>query len=128
MSEDDLTSRESNASLSKSWEAENAQHLSLPLFLPDELDIFTNKMTSEAFIFHAKTIDYSALDHIEYSQKDYQFIVHLKDGRTQDLGVKAQWLIRPYIKRAKEISVVKTKDKVSVDGVILPLVHTNLDT
>lgn len=127
MTDDIKTDTEQQASLSDRWSEQSSSFIKVPLFKPEELDIFTNKMTNEAFIFHGKVVDYTVIDHIEYHQKAYRFIVHYKDGRSQDLGVKAQWIIRPYIKNANEISIVRTENQKSVDGVIVPLIHTDLD-
>lgn len=123
---DDKINIEDDKKLAKSWGAGSGA-IKAPLFLPDEMDIYTNKLTYETFIFHGKVIDYTQLDHIVYNAQDYSMTVHHKDGRTQDLGIKVQWLLRPYIKHANEISIVRTQDKVSVDGVIIPLVHAQPD-
>lgn len=111
--------------LSQSWSSETSARIKTPLFLPEELDIFTNKATYEAFIFHGKEIKYDLLDHLEYNAQDYSVTVHYKDGRTQDLGVKIQWLVRPYLKHSTEINIVRTRDKRSIDGTVVPLVHTH---
>lgn len=124
---DDDKKEEKPQKLSDNWQEGSGTHLKKPLFKPEELDIYSNKLTYESFIFHAKKIKYDELDHIVYNADDYSMTVCYKDGRTQDLGVKIQWLLRPYIKHAQEISIVRTKDKVAVDGVIIPLVHTNPD-
>ncbi len=126
MSNDDVQNENSN-SLSENWQSGGAGTIKKPLFKPEELDIYTNKLTHEAFIFHAIKINYDQLDHMEYDATDYSMTVCYKDGRTQDLGVKIQWLIRPYIKHANEINIVRTKDQVAVDGIIIPLVHRNVD-
>lgn len=93
------------------------------LFMPDEMDIYCNKVTKEAFIFHGKTIDYATLDHMEYDHKTYQVDVFMKDGSVLDLGVKIQWLIRPYFSKAEEVQIVRTKDGEAVDGTFIPLIH-----
>lgn len=91
------------------------------LFQPDELDLFVNKVTLEAYIFHGKEVNYSVLERLEYDPEDFSIDVIKKDGTRLDLGVKAQWLIRPYFSKAHEVSMVRTKDGKSVDGVILPI-------
>ncbi len=93
------------------------------LFLPDEMDIYCNKMTKESFIFHGKTIDYDTLERMEYDANDYSVDVFLKDGSVLDLGVKIQWLIRPYFTKAEEIQIVRTKDGEAVDGTFIPITH-----
>lgn len=94
-----------------------------PLFGKDELDIYINKITQEAFIFHGKDVDYSLIERLEYHPVKYSVDVILKDGTRQDLGVRIQWLVRPYFSKAKEINIVQTKNGESVKGVIVPLVH-----
>ena len=93
------------------------------LFLPDELDIYCNKVTKESFIFHGKKLDYETLDRLEYDPKKHTVDVFMKDGTVLDLGVKIQWLIRPYFKKADEIHVVQTKDGEAVDGTTIPIAH-----
>ena len=93
------------------------------LFLPDEMDIYCNKITRETFIFHGKTIDYDSLDHMVYHHGDYTVDVILKDGRVMDLGVKIQWLIRPYFSKAEEVQIIQTKEGKAVNGTFVPLIH-----
>jgi hypothetical protein len=93
------------------------------LFMPDEMDIYCNKVTKETFIFHGKTIDYESLERLEYDPKTYTVDVFKKDGSVMDLGVKIQWLIRPYFTKAQEIQIVQTKDGKSINGTFLPITH-----
>lgn len=93
------------------------------LFLPEEMDIYINKVTLEAYIFHGKKIDYETLDRLEYNPKAYTVDVVKKDGTRVDLGVKIQWLVRPYFSKAHEINIVQTKEGQSIDGVVIPIVH-----
>ncbi len=93
------------------------------LFTPEELDIYVNKMTLEAYIFHGKAVDYDMLERLEYNPKKHTVEVVKKDGTRLDLGVKIQWLVRPYFSKAEEINVVQTKDGKSINGVVLPISH-----
>jgi hypothetical protein len=93
------------------------------LFAEDEMDVYCNKMTKEAFIFHAVEIDYSALERMEYNHDTFRAKVFMKDGRELDLGVKIQWLIRPYFSKAQEVQVIRTVDGEPVDGTFIPLSH-----
>jgi len=93
------------------------------LFLPDEMDIYCNKVTKESFIFHGKDVDYGSLERMEYNPSDYSVDVFLKDGTVLDLGVKIQWLIRPYFTKANEIQIVQTKDGQAINGTFLPITH-----
>lgn len=93
------------------------------MFLPEEMDIYCNKITKETFIFHGKKIDYETLDRMEYDPKTHTVDVYKKDGTIWDLGVKIQWLIRPYFTKAEEIQIVQTKDGQAIDGTFLPITH-----
>lgn len=93
------------------------------LFLPEEMDIYVNKVTLDSYIFHGKEIDYNSLERLEYDPMDYRVTVVHKDGTTQDLGVKIQWLVRSYFTKSKHINVVQTKDGETIDGCTVPLVH-----
>jgi hypothetical protein len=93
------------------------------MFLPDEMDIYCNKVTKETFIFHGKDIDYDTLDRMEYDPKTHTVDVFRKDGSIMDLGVKIQWLIRPYFTKAEEIQIVQTKDGNAVNGTFIPITH-----
>ncbi len=95
------------------------------LFKPDELDIYCNKVTLDAYIFHGKTVAYETIDHLEYDAKHHTVNVFMKDGTHMDLGVKIQWLVRPYFSKAKEVNIVQTKDGQQVTSTIVPLLHTN---
>jgi len=93
------------------------------LFLPEEMDIYCNKITKETFVFHAKTIDYDSLERMEYNPKDYSVEVFKKDGTSVDLGVKIQWLLRPYFTKSTEVQIVQTKDGQAINGTFLPITH-----
>jgi hypothetical protein len=107
--------------IKQEWESGSGSDL--VLFKPEEMDIYVNKVTLEAYIFHSKTIDYAGLERLEYDPADHSVVVIRKDGVRMDLGVKIQWLVRPYFTKAQEINIVQTKDGKSIDGVIVPLVH-----
>ena len=93
------------------------------LFTEDELDIYCNKVTKEAFIFHSMELDYKTFERMEYNHKDYSVTVFMKDGRELDLGVKIQWLLRPYFSKAQEVQIIRTKDGDPIDGTFIPLLH-----
>ncbi len=93
------------------------------LFTPDEMDIYCNKVTLESYIFHGKDVNYDIIHYLEYDPVEKRVDVVMKDGTRLDLGVKIQCLVRPYFTRAKEISIVQTKNREPVDGTIVPLIH-----
>ena len=93
------------------------------LFTEDEIDIYVNKATLNCYFFHGIEVDYGNLKQLEYDPIDNSVIVRRNDNTAQDLGVKIQWLIRPYFTKADVIYFVQTKDGESVDGTSVPLVH-----
>ena len=93
------------------------------LFTADEMDIYCNKVTLEAYIFHGKDVDYEPIHYLEYDPKEKRIDVVMKDNSRMDLGVKIQWLVRPYLTKSKEVSIVQTKDREPIDGTIVPLIH-----
>ena len=95
------------------------------LFLPDEMDIYCNKVTLETFVFHGKDVDYDALDYMEYDHKKHTADVYMKDGSVLDLGAKIQWLLRPYFSKSEEVQIVQTKDGNAINGTFIPLKHKN---
>ena len=97
------------------------------MFTPDEMDIYCNKVTRETYIFHGKDVDYDAIHYLEYDPKEKRVDVVMKDSARLDLGVKIQWLVRPYFTKAKEVSIVQTKDHEPIDGTVVPLIHKGQD-
>lgn len=108
-------------SASKSWVSGSKP----ALFAPDELDIYCNKVTVEAFVFHAKPIDYASIDHMEYDHKAHTVDVVFKNNKVMDLGVGIEWVVRPYFSKAREVCMAQTKDGKSLAGTVVPLKHKN---
>lgn len=92
------------------------------LFDPKEFDIYVNKITLEAYIFHAKPVEHNIV-RFEYDPTDHSVTVVKEDGTRLDLGAKIQWLVRPYFTKAREIAVVQTKDGEALEGFMVPLFH-----
>jgi hypothetical protein len=92
------------------------------LFAPGEMDIYVNKITLEAYIFHGKPVEQN-IERLEYDPDDHMVTVVKKDGTIMDLGVKIQWLVRPYFTRAQQVGIVRTKDGETVDGFYVPMIH-----
>ncbi len=95
------------------------------LFTADEFDIYCNRVTLDAYIFHGKDVDYDAIDHLEYDHKNHTVDIILTNGMIMDLGVKISWLIRPHFSKAKEVQIIKTKDNQAIEGTVKPLIHKN---
>tara|TARA_B100002003_G_C14021453_1_gene492562 strand:- start:330 stop:704 length:375 start_codon:yes stop_codon:yes gene_type:complete len=92
------------------------------LFAPEEFDIYVNKITMEAYIFHAIPVKQD-ISRLEYNPKDHSVTVVKKDGTQMDLGAKVQWLVRPYFTKAREVGIVQTKDGEILDGFMVPIIH-----
>ncbi|MAF97657.1 MAG: hypothetical protein CMH26_03380 [Micavibrio sp.] len=97
------------------------------LFTEDEMDIYCEKLSKETYIFHGKEIEYKQLDYLIYDPDKYTVDVHFKDGRVLDLGVKIQWMIRPYFSKAEEVQIVRTKNGEAIDGTFVPMHHKGWD-
>jgi hypothetical protein len=93
------------------------------LFTADEMDIYCNKVTLETYIFHGKEVDYEPIHYLEYDPKEKRVDIVMKDKTRMDLGVKIQWLVRPYFTKAKEVSIVQTKNREPIDGTVVPVIH-----
>ncbi len=91
-----------------------------PFFTPDDFDLYVNKITGETYIFHGPDLPHD-VERLEYDPDAYRVNVITKDGLNLDLGVKIQWLIRPYFSKAKNVFIVKTKDGESIDGIEVPM-------
>jgi len=87
---------------------------------PEDFDLYVNKITGETYIFHGPDLPHE-VERLEYDPEECRVAVITKDGRTMDLGVKIQWLIRPYFSRAETVYIVKTKDGEAVDGIEVPM-------
>lgn len=96
------------------------------LFKPEEMDIYVNKVTNEAYIFHSKKVK-KDIKRLEYDPTDHSVTVVKEDDMRLDLGVKLQWLVRPYFTRAREIGIIQTKDGETLDGFFVPLYHNKQD-
>ena len=121
-----MSSEDNNdkGSMKKDWDPGGKSTGPKPvLFKPEEMDIYCNKVTGDYYIFHGKEIDYDLIDRLEYDHKTYTVDVILKNGGRLDLGVKIQWLVRPYFSKANEVHIAQTKDGKSINGTIVPLVH-----
>ncbi len=93
------------------------------LFKPEEFDIYCNKVTFDAYIFHGKHVDYDAIDHLEYDHKTHAVDIVMTNGMVYDLGTKISWLVRPYFSKAHQVQIVKTKDHEALEGTMKPLIH-----
>jgi hypothetical protein len=120
----ELPIKKSPDTIRNEWEA-GTKGIPGALFQPEEFDIFVNKMTLEAYVFHEKKIDYTMIDHLEYDHKSYSVDVVYTNGSKNDLGMKIQWMIRPYWSKAQEVSIVRTENQKSQDGKTVPLIHKN---
>jgi hypothetical protein len=94
------------------------------LFKPDELDIYTNRVTNEAWIFHAPPISIEIRE-VEYDHKGKRMTFISEEGKRYDLGVKIQSLIRPTIEKISHIVVTQLTDGMPVSWFDAPVRHVN---
>lgn len=87
----------------------------------DDFDLYSNKITGESYIFHGPDLPYE-IEKLVYDPHNYTIEVLGKQGQKRSLGVKLQWLIRPYFSKARTIFVVQTKDGEAIDGVEVPMI------
>lgn len=90
------------------------------LFKPEDFDIFCDKHTGMTYIFHGPELG-CTIDFMEYNPDNQRVTVFTKDGQKLDLGVRIQWLIRPYFAKAQMLYIIRTKDGQPLDGVEIPL-------
>jgi xylose isomerase len=114
---------DTNDTMKRSWNPLAGSGAKPALFTADEVDIYCNKVTLDTYVFHSKDVNYDSIDHLEYNTKTFRVDVVLKSGGRLDLGVKIQWLVRPYFSKATHAYIVKTKDGKSIDGIMVPIVH-----
>lgn len=105
-------------SFTKEWGSSMKRTKSL--FKPEDFDIFCDKETGLTYIFHAPELG-CTIDFMEYNPETQRVTVFTKDGQKMDLGVRIQWLIRPYFAKAQDIFVIRTKDGQALDGVEVEL-------
>ena len=91
-------------------ETYGAPGVSDSLFQPDEVNYVFNTKTGEAFLFHAKEIDYKAISHFEYNFKKNWFMTVMKDGRRLAAGPPLSWRVRPYWVNLQKLAVVRTEN------------------
>jgi hypothetical protein len=89
-------------------------------FKPEDFDLYVNKMTGDTYVFHGPNLP-QPVERLEFTAADNRVLVHTKSGAVFDLGVKIQWLVRPYFKRAKTVYIVQTKNGETVDGIEVPM-------
>lgn len=123
MSDEEPTDETAKSSSMKDAFKSGKKSKKAALFTAEEMDIYCNKVTLESYIFHGKDVDYDPIHYLEYDPKEKRVDVVMKDGSRLDLGVKIQWLVRPYFTKAKEVSIVQTKDREPIDGTIVPIIH-----
>lgn len=93
----------------------------LPLyFKPSEFDLFANKDTGEIYVFHGPELP-RLIERMELKDEDSRINVYTQDGGKYDLGMKVQWLLRPYFKRADKVYVVQTRDGEALEGYEIPM-------
>ncbi len=83
---------------------------------PDDLDIYCDRERGINYIFHGPELN-CTIDHLEYDHETQRITVHTNDRQQLDLGVKIQWLVRPYIAREQNLFIIRTENGETIDGV-----------
>lgn len=91
------------------------------MFQHNEFDVFVDRETIEAWIFHGPWIDHEALAYLEYHYQDQWVALVFRDGSRGDLGAPIRWLIRPYWREAEFVCVAQTRDGAVVSETTVPL-------
>lgn len=92
------------------------------LFKSSEIDIYTNRVTNEAWIFHSPPISLE-IAKVEYNHKTRRMTFITEGGQRHDLGVKIQPLIRPTIEKISKIVVTQLTDGMPVSWFSAPVRH-----
>ncbi len=83
---------------------------------PDDFDIYCDRENGVNYIFHAPELG-CTIDHLEYDPDTCRITVVTNDSQRLDLGVRIQWLVRPYIAKEQNLFIIRTEDGESIDGV-----------
>ena len=83
---------------------------------PDDLDIYCDRERGQNYIFHGPELG-CTIDHLEYDPETYRITVVTNDRQRLDLGVRIQWLVRPYIAKEQDLYIIRTEDGQAIDGV-----------
>jgi len=119
MAENETESESSKGSMKDDWGGGSGKD-SDAFMKPEDFDLYVNKITGETYIFHGPDLPHD-VERLIYDPEDCRVTVVTKDGLNMDLGVKIQWLIRPYFSKAETVFIVQTKDGEAVEGMEVPM-------
>ncbi len=83
---------------------------------PDDLDIYCDKERGINYIFHGPELN-CTIDYLEYDHDTQRITVFTNDRQQLDLGVKIQWLVRPYIAHEQDLFIIRTENGETIDGI-----------
>lgn len=118
--EDDTALPVAQGDMTSSWGTGMGKGRTVLFDDPNAVDIYCDRNKNVNYIFHLQPLD-CTIDYMEYDHDTQCITVFTTDGQKLDLGVRIQWLVRPYIARAQELLVIQTKDGKMVDGVAVNL-------
>lgn len=87
---------------------------------PEDFDIYCDRKNGINYIFHGPELG-CTIDHLEYDPETKRITVITNDHQRLDLGVRIQWLVRPYIAKEQDLFIIRTENGESIDGVEVPL-------
>jgi len=83
---------------------------------PDDFDIYCDHKSGQNYIFHGPELG-CTIDHLEYDPDTCHITVVTNDSQRIDLGVRIQWLVRPYIAKEQDLYIIRTENGKSIDGI-----------
>ncbi len=118
--EEIVTTSKSPPSMGKDWGDGKGSGRTKLFEHPDDLDIYCDRERGVNYIFHGPELN-CTIDHLEYDHETQRITVFTNDNQKLDLGVKIQWLVRPYIAREQNIFIIRTENGKTIDGIEVPL-------
>jgi hypothetical protein len=82
----------------------------------DDFDIYCDRKNGINYIFHGPELG-CTIDHLEYDPDTCHITVITNDRQRLDLGVRIQWLVRPYIAKEQNLFIIRTQNGETIDGV-----------
>lgn len=92
-----------------------------PLFTPEEVTEYCDRLTRAVTLFHQKQVAYSEIAHLEYDRKAALMTVVAADGARIPYGVPIHLELQPYFCEAQRITLERTRNGESMEQCILLL-------
>jgi hypothetical protein len=87
------------------------------LFDPTEFDYLADFKDDSFYVYHAPVIDYDRFSHAEYRASTHVLLLVTQDGEKYDIGATVNaYGLQEVLEETEEISVIRTKNKVVMEG------------